>query len=58
MREFLQDDHVRLYAPGHRGPPCRAAGFAVETVRARRTSARTRSGAPGLLSADWVFLCR
>jgi len=56
-REFLQFDHVRLYAPDIR-ERLRAAGFDVETVDmveevGDRVAARYR-----LLASDLIFLCR
>ena len=54
-REFLQDDHVRLYAPDI-VDRLATAGFAVETVRPQDLGADAIRRA-GLLPADWVFLC-
>jgi SAM-dependent methyltransferase len=55
-REFLQHDHVRLYAPDIAGRLA-AAGFAVETVRPGDLGADAVRRA-GLLPPDWIFLCR
>jgi predicted SAM-dependent methyltransferase len=55
-REFLQDDHVRLYAPDISGRLERA-GFEVEIVRPADLGPRAVQRA-GLLEADWIFLCR
>jgi SAM-dependent methyltransferase len=55
-REFLQDDHVRLYAPDI-ADRLEGAGFAVETVRPVDLGPRAVERA-GLLEADWIFLCR
>jgi SAM-dependent methyltransferase len=55
-REFLQHDHVRLYAPDIAGRLA-AAGFAVETVRPADLGADAVRRA-GLLPSDWIFLCR
>jgi SAM-dependent methyltransferase len=55
-REFLQHDHVRLYAPDI-AERLRAAGFAVEVVRPDDFGPGAVERA-GLLPADWIFLCR
>jgi hypothetical protein len=55
-REFLQHDHVRLYAPDI-AERLRAAGFDVEVVRPEDLGAGAVQRA-GLLPADWIFLCR
>jgi SAM-dependent methyltransferase len=55
-REFLQHDHVRLYAPDIEGRLA-AAGFAVEVVRPEDLGPHAVQRA-GLLPADWIFLCR
>ncbi len=55
-REFLQHDHVRLYAPDI-ADRLAAAGFDVEVVRPDELGPQTVRRA-GLLPADWVFLCR
>lgn len=55
-REFLQFDHVRLYAPDV-ADRLRAAGFDVETVdMTRELGAAARRH--GLLASDLIFLCR
>jgi SAM-dependent methyltransferase len=55
-REFLQDDHVRLYAPDIAGR-LEAAGFDVEIVRPADLGPHAIERA-GLLPADWIFLGR
>jgi SAM-dependent methyltransferase len=55
-REFLQHDHVRLYAPDI-ADRLTAAGFAVETIRPADLGAAVVARA-GLLDSDWMFLCR
>jgi SAM-dependent methyltransferase len=55
-REFLQHDHVRLYAPDI-ADRLATAGFEVDTVRPEDLGPRAVERA-GLLPADWVFLCR
>ena len=55
-REFLQHDHVRLYAPDIAGR-LGAAGFEVEVIRPRDLAPGAVQRA-GLLEADWMFLCR
>ena len=55
-QEFLQHDHVRLYAPDI-ADRLAAAGFAVETVRPAELGAGAVRRA-GLLPSDWIFLCR
>src|SRR4051812_3808922 len=55
-REFLQHDHVRLYAPDIAGRLV-GAGFDVETIRPLDLGAETARRA-GLLHSDWMFLCR
>jgi len=56
QREFLQHDHVRLYAPDI-AQRLDGAGFEVETVdlRAELGAAGARYG---LLASDLIFLCR
>ena len=56
-REFLQDDHVRLYAPDI-ADRLAAAGFAVEIVRPDEHLGDDALARAGLLPADWIFLCR
>jgi SAM-dependent methyltransferase len=55
-REFLQHDHVRLYAPDI-ADRLAAAGFDVEVVRPGDLGAEAARRA-GLLESDWLFLCR
>ena len=55
-REFLQGDHVRLYAPDI-ADRLAGAGFAVETVRPEDLGPDAVRRA-GLLPADWILLCR
>jgi SAM-dependent methyltransferase len=55
-REFLQHDHVRLYAPDI-ADRLRAAGFDVEIVRPEDLGPGAVERA-GLLPADLMFLCR
>jgi len=55
-REFLQHDHVRLYAPDI-ADRLAAAGFAVEVVRPDDLGPDAVRRA-GLLASDWIFLCR
>ena len=55
-REFLQHDHVRLYAPDITDR-LQAAGFEVEVVRPEELGPGAVRRA-GLLPADWMFLCR
>ncbi len=56
-REFLQHDHVRLYAPDlvHR---LRARGFSVETIRPVEFFGEDVAQRARLLASDWMFLCR
>jgi SAM-dependent methyltransferase len=55
-REFLQHDHVRLYAPDI-AERLRRAAFEVEVVRPAELGPDAVHRA-GLLPADWIFLCR
>jgi SAM-dependent methyltransferase len=55
-REFLQDDHVRLYAPDI-ADRLGAAGFEVEIVKPADLGPDAIRRA-GLLPADWVFIGR
>ena len=55
-REFLQHDHVRLYAPDI-ADRLRAAGFDVEAIRPEELGPGAVERA-GLLPADVMFLCR
>ena len=56
-REFLQHDHVRLYASDI-ADRLRAAGFDVEVVDLHRELGAERAACHGLLASDLVFLCR
>jgi len=56
-REFLQADHVRLYAPDIAGR-LTAAGFAVETVDLVAELGPAGAARHGLLASDLVFLAR
>jgi SAM-dependent methyltransferase len=56
-REFLQHDHVRLYAPDIAGR-LSAAGFAVQTVDLTAELGPDASARHGLLASDLIFLCR
>jgi len=56
-REFLQHDHVRLYAPDIAGR-LTTAGFAVETVDLPAELGPDGSARHGLLASDLIFLCR
>lgn len=55
-REFLQADHVRLYAPDI-ATRLGAAGFDVETVDMTRELG-DQATRYGLLASDLIFLCR
>ncbi|MBA3746128.1 MAG: class I SAM-dependent methyltransferase [Solirubrobacterales bacterium] len=56
-REFLQFDHVRLYAPDI-ADRLRAAGFDVETADMAREVGPQEAARFGLLASDLIFLCR
>lgn len=56
-REFLQHDHVRLYAPDI-ADRLRAAGFAVEVVDLHAELGAAGAARHGLLASDLIFLCR
>ncbi|MEA2155481.1 MAG: hypothetical protein QOE11_1621 [Solirubrobacteraceae bacterium] len=56
-REFLQADHVRLYAPDIAGR-LRAAGFVVETVDLHAELGPAAASRHGLLASDLIFVCR
>jgi SAM-dependent methyltransferase len=56
-REFLQHDHVRLYAPDI-ADRLRAAGFDVEVVDLARELGPDAAARDGLLASDLIFLCR
>jgi SAM-dependent methyltransferase len=56
-REFLQHDHVRLYAPDIANR-LRGAGFAVEVVDLHAELGPDQAARHGLLASDLIFLCR
>jgi len=56
-RAFLQDDHVRLYAPDI-ADRLRDAGFAVEVVDMAGELGPEAAARHGLLASDLIFLCR
>lgn len=56
-REFLQHDHVRLYAPDI-AERLRAARFAVEVVDMSAELGPGGAARHGLLASDLIFLCR
>jgi SAM-dependent methyltransferase len=56
-REFLQHDHVRLYAPDI-ADRLRAAHFDVEVVDLARELGPAGAARHGLLASDLIFLCR
>lgn len=56
-REFLQHDHVRLYAPDI-ADRLRAARFAVEVVDMAAELGPERAARHRLLASDLIFLCR
>lgn len=56
-REFLQADHVRLYAPDI-ADRLGAAGFAVETVDLHAELGPDAAARHRLLASDLIFLCR
>jgi hypothetical protein len=56
-REFLQHDHVRLYAPDI-ADRLRTARFDVEVVDLTRELGPERAARHGLLASDLIFLCR
>ena len=56
-REFLQHDHVRLYAPDIR-ERLQAAGFEVEVVDMHAELGADQAARYRLLASDLVFLCR
>jgi len=56
-REFLQHDHVRLYAPDITDRLA-AAGFAVEVVDMASELGPQAAARHGLLASDLIFLCR
>ena len=56
-REFLQHDHVRLYAPDI-ADRLRAAGFGVEIVDLHAEVGPEAAARHGLIASDLIFLCR
>ena len=56
-REFLQHDHVRLYAPDI-AERLRAAGFDVEVVDMHAELGAEQAARYRLLASDLAFLCR
>jgi len=56
-REFLQADHVRLYAPDI-ADRLRAAGFGVEVVDLCARLGAEQAAQHALLASDLIFLCR
>ncbi len=56
-REYLQYDHVRLYAPDV-ADRLRAAGFAVEVVDMHAELGEQAAARYRLLASDLIFLCR
>ncbi|MFP5361513.1 MAG: class I SAM-dependent methyltransferase [Thermoleophilia bacterium] len=56
-REFLQHDHVRLYAPDI-ADRLQAAGFGVEVVDLHAELGPDEARRHGLLASDLIFLCR
>ncbi|MDX6562283.1 MAG: hypothetical protein QOD65_2097 [Gaiellales bacterium] len=56
-REFLQSDHVRLYAPDI-ADRLRAAGFVVEIADLHAELGPAIAARHGLLASDLIFLCR
>lgn len=56
-REFLQADHVRLYAPDIAGR-LRGTGFDVEVIDLHAELGPDGAARHGLLASDLVFLCR
>lgn len=56
-REFLQHDHVRLYAPDI-ADRLRSAGFAVEVVDLHAELGPAAAARHGLLASDLIFLAR
>ena len=57
QREFLQFDHVRLYAPDI-AERLRTGGFEVEPVDMARELGDSEARRHGLLASDIIFLCR
>ena len=56
-REFLQHDHVRLYAADI-ADRLRAAGFGVEAVDLHAELGHDEARRHGLLASDLIFLCK
>jgi len=56
-REFLQHDHVRLYAPDIAGR-LTTAGFAVQIIDLPAELGPAGAARHGLLASDLIFLCR
>jgi predicted SAM-dependent methyltransferase len=56
-REFLQHDHVRLYAPDI-ADRLQAAGFSVETVDLHAELGPQAAARHRVLASDLIFLCR
>ena len=56
-REFLQFDHVRLYAPDI-ADRLRAAGFDVETIDTHAELGAEQAARYRLLASDLIFICR
>jgi len=56
-REFLQADHVRLYAPDI-ADRLRTAGFEVEVVDMHAELGPEGAARHGLLASDLIFVCR
>lgn len=56
-REFLQHDHVRLYAPDI-ADRLRVAGFAAEVIDMTAELGSGGAARHGLLASDLIFLCR
>ena len=57
LREFRQEDHVRLYAPDIAGR-LREAGFEVDEVPVAERMGADGARRYGLLPSDHVFVCR
>ncbi len=56
-REFLQHDHVRLYAPDI-AERLSAAGFDVTTARVAHDVGPEAAARYRLVESDWLFVCR
>lgn len=57
LREFLQHDHVRLYAPDIAGQLTRA-GFDVTAARVAHDAGPNVAARYRLIDSDYVFVCR